>query len=165
MTRELHKCVVAREPLFAATALASSSATLEVGDGQFSVALWNVVLQFLYNGSVVLTRPELESLQKLLRVHRIECLVELVEAEMRAYADSDAAHALAVEEAKAQGAPVPVQRAPERACIDGSGPFLEFVASLLHGVCATLAMFCFFCAHVVRLLTASAAHRCAIGEF
>lgn len=132
MSRELHKCVLAREPLFVGATYAATT-TLSIGDGRFGAAEWSAVLQFLYNGTAVVSRAQLEALHALLRVHPLHCMAAAVEAEMRAYALADAAHAQAVQEAAAQNAPVPPPRAPERACLDGSAEFATYVADLLHG--------------------------------
>ena len=84
VTRAVHRCLVAREPL-----LRSAS---RLGDGQFSAAAWDAVLGFLYVGvAKTSSKAEFAELAALVKHHQIESLLHVVEREERHRQENGAA--------------------------------------------------------------------------
>ena len=76
--RWLHRSIVEREPMM------RGRMGGELGDGSFDVAVWDKLIGFLYTGTVrVDSREEMEALSKLVRTHRVESMLHLVEKEER----------------------------------------------------------------------------------
>jgi hypothetical protein len=72
VVKHLHKFIVNREPLFRSRKV--------IGDGQFTLMAWEMVIQFLYSGSVRITEEKLwEELAELVLHHRIESMISGIE--------------------------------------------------------------------------------------